>query len=305
MDLSIIIPCYNVEKYIESCLNSISCLEDVQYEVIVINDGSTDLTAREIEKVREHSAFPMMVCEQENQGTAAARNRGMQFAKGEFLFFLDADDRVYAKNLRNLLQAAREDDADLAFADYCKCIKGKRVVPGTVLRRRKILKRQQGVLSGVRFAELTFDRFTNYISSEMAFCLVKRDFIEKNALTFHPEIYHEDTLFFHECIVKATRVKYYDELFYEYNIHEDSKEGDIKKEAIRMRDKLKLAEEIMHIKEQDSGKYYFLDSYIINLLYTARKYSTKKPYSAVYKKCYKFTMKSKLIRLLLKLEGYL
>lgn len=305
MDLSIVIPCYNVEKYIESCLNSVSCLEDVRYEVIVVNDGSTDLTAKKIEEIRESCSFPMIVCEQENKGTAAARNRGMQFAKGEFLFFLDADDRVYAKNLRNLVKAARKDNVDLAFADYCKSIKGKRVVPGTVLRRSKILKKKQGILSGVRFAELTFDRFTNYISSEMAFCLVKRDFIEKNVLTFNPKIYHEDTLFFHDCIVKATRVKYYDELFYEYNIHEDSKERDIKKEAVRMRDKLKLAEEIMHIRERVSRQYYFLDSYIINLLYTARKYSTKKPYSAVYKKCCKFTMKSKLIRLLLKLEGYL
>ncbi|MGV6830811.1 MAG: glycosyltransferase family 2 protein [bacterium] len=93
--LSIIIPAYNTEKYLENCVNSL-INQDVDpniYEIIIVNDGSTDSTpviANRLEK--EHSNITVL--NQKNQGLSATRNNGLKIASGDFIYFLDADDYV-------------------------------------------------------------------------------------------------------------------------------------------------------------------------------------------------------------------
>lgn len=90
MKISIIIPAYNAEKYIENCINSILNQDFDDYEIILVNDGSTDKTAKLCEKFISNNHF--VYIEQENQGQGSARNRGIDAAAGEWLVFLDADD---------------------------------------------------------------------------------------------------------------------------------------------------------------------------------------------------------------------
>ncbi len=95
--LSFVIPAYNAEPYLKECLDSIYRL-DMQgrgYEVIVVNDGSTDSTAEFLQGYAQDHA-ELVVITQENRGLSAARNAGMQVAKGEYLCFMDADDRLFA-----------------------------------------------------------------------------------------------------------------------------------------------------------------------------------------------------------------
>lgn len=109
--ISFIIPAYNAEPYLRECLDSIERL-DMQgrgFEVIVVNDGSTDGTAALLSDYQKRSA-DMVVITQENRGLSAARNAGMKVAKGEYLCFVDADDHLFAAKLpAKLLETYKAD----------------------------------------------------------------------------------------------------------------------------------------------------------------------------------------------------
>lgn len=101
MRFSIIIPAYNAEAYLQRCLDSIFSQEFDDYEVIVINDGSTDRTAALLEEYS--SIHPnLQVLTQSNHGMSTARNRGIDKAKGEYILFVDSDDRLCPDALATL-----------------------------------------------------------------------------------------------------------------------------------------------------------------------------------------------------------
>lgn len=101
MRFSIIIPAYNAEAYLQRCLDSIFSQEFDDYEVIVINDGSTDRTAALLEEYA--SIHPnLQVLTQSNHGMSTARNRGIDKAKGEYILFVDSDDRLCPDALATL-----------------------------------------------------------------------------------------------------------------------------------------------------------------------------------------------------------
>lgn len=90
--VSIIIPAYNVEKYIPRTLESIKSQTFKDIEVIVINDGSTDNTLTIVKNFLKNVDFSYKIITQKNQGVSAARNRGIKEAKGKYICFLDGDD---------------------------------------------------------------------------------------------------------------------------------------------------------------------------------------------------------------------
>lgn len=102
--ISIIIPCYNQGHYLEDCLNSILCQSYKNWEVIVVNDGSTDSTKEIVELfIKKDSRISYIF--QSNQGLSAARNSGIKVAKGEFLLFLDSDDWLEKPCLQTFIEA--------------------------------------------------------------------------------------------------------------------------------------------------------------------------------------------------------
>ena len=114
MILSIIIPLYNKEKYIEYCLKSVVSqdLPSSEYEIIVIDDGSTDSSAEIAEGFAcQHSNVHFS--SQENQGLSATRNRALDVAKGDFVYFLDADDYLASNTLSELTNIAKSHKLDI------------------------------------------------------------------------------------------------------------------------------------------------------------------------------------------------
>ncbi|GET12936.1 hypothetical protein SN811_14360 [Ligilactobacillus agilis] len=91
--ISIIVPVYNVEGYLPACLESILAQTFSDFEVILINDGSTDRSAKICREFAQKDERIRLVT-QENKGQALTRNRGLDYAQGEYITFVDADDRV-------------------------------------------------------------------------------------------------------------------------------------------------------------------------------------------------------------------
>ena len=97
--ISVIIPCYNVEDYISECLNTVINQTFKELEIIVIDDGSKDCTKDIIEKFAKKDKR-IIVINQENSGPSAARNRGVEIARGQYIGFIDSDD--YIDNKREI-----------------------------------------------------------------------------------------------------------------------------------------------------------------------------------------------------------
>jgi glycosyltransferase involved in cell wall biosynthesis len=119
MDVSIIIPMYNSEKYIFNCLESIiDASVDISTEIIAVDDGSTDNTLNEVKRFMHKYHLPIYVIKQVNMNASVARNIGMNVAKGKYMFFLDADDVIYPNVLSELFHAIENDKTGLAIGNF-------------------------------------------------------------------------------------------------------------------------------------------------------------------------------------------
>ena len=107
--VSIIIPCYNVENYLQRSLNSIFANSYKEKQVILSNDGSTDNTLNILEKyVEEYSFFELI--DKKNGGVASARNAGLEIARGEFIMFVDPDDEVMPNFISSAVNAIKDEN---------------------------------------------------------------------------------------------------------------------------------------------------------------------------------------------------
>ena len=115
--ISILIPCYNVEKYLSQCLDSVvnQTLKDI--EIIVINDGSTDSTLKIINQYAKKDKR-IKVIDKENEGYGKSMNRGLDAATGEYIGIVESDDWVEKDAFETLYVAAKQNDADIAKADF-------------------------------------------------------------------------------------------------------------------------------------------------------------------------------------------
>ena len=116
--VSVIIPVYNVEKYIERCLESVIHQTLKEIEIIIINDGSSDSTSKKIEKFLGDNR--VIYIKTENKGQSAARNKGLQIAKGEYVGFVDSDDYIDLDFYEKLYKRIKETNSDIAAASIVR-----------------------------------------------------------------------------------------------------------------------------------------------------------------------------------------
>lgn len=124
--LSYIVPCYNVEKYLPRCIESLSqqSVEAYDIEFIMINDGSTDGTLTLIKQFAERDPR-VVVINQNNQGVSAARNNGLKIARGEYVFFLDGDDYMTDDASQLMFEACNGNNIDILFLNNYKVWEGE------------------------------------------------------------------------------------------------------------------------------------------------------------------------------------
>lgn len=112
MKFSVIVPLFNKEQYVEKCINSLSAQTYGDFEILVIDDGSSDSSVR---RVRQLAASNLTLVAQENSGVSAARNRGIDLAKGDYICFLDADDWYEPAFLENINELIKRFPAASAY----------------------------------------------------------------------------------------------------------------------------------------------------------------------------------------------
>lgn len=115
--ISVIVPVYNVSEYVEQCINSILAQTYTDFEIIIVNDGSTDKSPQICDRLALLDNR-IIVIHQNNQGVSIARNVGVTRANGEWLCFVDGDDYLHPKMLENFIQYMQESEADIYVCNY-------------------------------------------------------------------------------------------------------------------------------------------------------------------------------------------
>ena len=230
MKLSIIIPVCNVEQYIGPCLESIyrQGLSDKDFEIIVVNDGSTDNSMKVVEGIQERyknisqinpvqttPTPPNSGGETAHVGPSVCRNTGMEMAKGEYVLFVDSDDLLMDNGLSVLLQKAMETEADMVVADFMR-MKDEEI---TSVYEARLTDARVVDKSGLDYYVEDYDPG---VGSFIWRILYKRTFLNENHIRLFPGVYYEDIPFLQECYLKAKRVIGIHLLYYIYRIRQRS-----------------------------------------------------------------------------------
>lgn len=124
--ISVIIPAYNVESYIEKCIDSVLKQTYKNIEIIIVDDGSTDSTGKLCDKYKS-KYNNIQVIHQQNAGLPAARNTGLKHATGDYIGFIDSDDYIYDDMYETLVENITKMNADISMIQFCYEINDKRV----------------------------------------------------------------------------------------------------------------------------------------------------------------------------------
>lgn len=198
LQLSVIIPTYNVADYISETLDSLAQQSLLPYEIIVVDDGSTDAT---VEVVKQHPLHErILLLEQTNQGQGVARNRAIKVAKGDYLYFLDSDDLLTENFVAEMAQAVlAHDEPDLLFFSgrefKDRQYSGSAFNPPNYLRPYETSWRTQNEF----FKDLLA---VADLSCSPCLYMSKRSLWRENDLMFN-KFYHEDEELFYRLIFAA------------------------------------------------------------------------------------------------------
>lgn len=191
--ISIVIPAYNCEKYIANCLESIVGQTFRDYEIIAVNDGSTDRTEEILRAFRERDSR-LRLFSQKNAGPSAARNAGIRNASGEYIMFCDADDSIDPHTCEALYREAEKTSAQLALAGH----KVEIIQDGKSAGEKDYypLCRETGTVSGEELRSQVSKRFEDGIAHSVCGKLFRRECLETYHIFFDETIdIGEDLLF--------------------------------------------------------------------------------------------------------------
>ena len=189
--VSVIVPCYNVETYVGECLESLRTQSFTDFEAICVNDGSTDGTRTVLEEFAQADSR-ILIVDRENGGLSAARNSGLDVARGEYVCFLDSDDKYAPYALEHLAEMAKSRNLDLLDFDSDTFYESDQVKK---VHREGERKRDSipGVMPGYRLLTEYEERGQYFPSA--CYHLIRRELLASTGLRFEEGLLHEDELF--------------------------------------------------------------------------------------------------------------
>ena len=226
--ISIVIPIYNAEKYLEECLNSIKNQTYKNIEVIMVNDGSKDDSETICKRFSEDDAR-FRYFTKVNGGVSSARNLGLDNVKGDYITFIDADDWIAEKHLELLINSIKKTNSDIGVSSY------KEFNNKDTYYIRVYTKQEKNLLN---FEKMNRDEFltlfpklmsTNVCFNNAVSKLFRKDLVKN--LRFDTSIkYGEDLDFYFRLYMNVDSISYVDELTYVYRIHGDSTTSNFNQE---------------------------------------------------------------------------
>lgn len=251
--ISVVVPVYNVEKYLEQCLNSIINQTFKDIEIICINDGSTD-GSLEILREYEQKDSRIRLINKENEGISAVRNQGMELAQGEYISFIDSDDWIEENYLEALYTAAKKYDSDIACSNIIR-VTGKRH------RKKIIYKKEEFTTESDKKNELTKVPINSYVWNK----IYKRESLLKSGVKFPVGRVYEDVVWCIKAIYYLNGVVTVPDAVYYYrknptSIMSTKSEQNAKDYALSEKEMLAFAKE-HNIKILDGYKYSKRDRY--------------------------------------------
>lgn len=206
IDISVVIPMYNVASYVKECLDSVVVQNNVKFEIICINDGSTDSTLEIIEKY-EKKYSNVRVYSQANRGLSATRNKGIELAQGEYIYFLDGDDKLANKNcFCDLMSQMGSYKLDMLEFDASVFFETEDLrINSSSYERMYHRDKSYG------YYENGIDLFLKLRSDNKYYCsscirLYRREFLLANQLSFCENILYEDNIHTLACYMCAKAV---------------------------------------------------------------------------------------------------
>ena len=198
MKLSVIVPVYNAESYLRDCIGSLAAQTIDDYEVILVNDGSTDRSEELMEEYRQAYPEKIRCLTVENGGQGRARNLGLELARGDYVGFVDSDDWVLPEMYDKLYRKAEAEQADIVVCDIRKIYADRSTEPLSTWR--------EGVP----------------IASAGSACdkLFRRELIRE--IRFPEGLWYEDFAFSAMALMRSKKTVYLPEILYMYRCGQTS-----------------------------------------------------------------------------------
>ncbi len=216
ISVSVIVPVYNVEKYIEKCLRSLLEQTEKIDEIIIIDDGSTD-ASYEICKQISSKEERVKLVHQDNSGQGAARNIGIRIAKADYIVFVDSDDMISQDTIKQIKFGLQSNKVDMLCYDADVLMECDYIPLKKTYDRAKILDLQ--IISGKELFSKLYP--LNYTTS-VCLAAYRHRFLLENQILFPEGIVHEDDVFSFYVIMLAKRVKYLGKKLYVRRYRENS-----------------------------------------------------------------------------------
>lgn len=204
--ISVIIPVYNVEEYIEQCVESVINQTLKEIEIIIVNDGTQDNSMKRIERFLSDKRI--IIINKGNGGLSSARNAGLEIARGEYISFVDSDDFIEENMLKELYNGSEK--ADIVFSNVMLYDEITKKIKKRMKLNYKLSKENKGFY------------FWRYMGTEIWNKIYKRNFLKKEDIKFIENIIYEDIPFGLYSLFLAPKVKYIDKYHYCYRINREN-----------------------------------------------------------------------------------
>lgn len=279
--ISVIIPVYNVEKFLSRCLDSVLDQTFKDFEVVCINDGSTDRSEEILQEYAKKDQR-IKVFTQNNQGAAVARNKALQYASGDFVFFLDSDDMIHRQAFSLLVSLAEDSNAELVSFDQLDCTFEDVKKQSLHKLSMNINENDTKITDNVFYLGTHKGEFITHFTVTSKFC--KKDLL--NGISFIPKNQFEDLAYSYAILAKNPRTVILKKILYYYIInpngvfHQRSRVKQINDYSI-------ILEYIYNIFENDTAKINFLARDLIPNVLEQQRRRCRKADKAVKKEMYK------------------